>query len=237
MRRASPSAAASEQLAGRRHRSATGARPGRAPHRPRPDRGASLRSSAVQRLQHVHARARQQRVVDLEGRVFGRRSDEDQRAVLDVRQKGVLLRFVEAVHLVEEQHRVARTAQAARPLDHRPDVLDAGQHRRQCDEFGIGTDSRPAARASSCRCPGGPHRIIECGRPDFERTAQRRAGAEQMRLPDELIERLWTQPVRQRPVSAVAHRVHCGSRPITSTPGGGEKENKSGRTWRCGSGA
>lgn len=62
----------------------------------------------------------------------------------------------------------------------------------------------------------------------LERTAQRRAGAEQMRLPDELIERLWTQPVRQRPVSAVAHRVHCGSRPITSTPGGGEKENKSG---------
>ena len=62
----------------------------------------------------------------------------------------------------------------------------------------------------------------------FERPAQRRPGTEQMRLPDELIERLGAQPIRQRPVSAVADRVHCVSRPITSTPGGGEKENKSG---------
>ena len=81
----------------------------------------------AERLQHIDAGPRQQRVVDLEGRVLGRRADEDERAVLDVRQERVLLRLVEAVHLVEKQHGAlaARPARACGMLDRRADVLDA----------------------------------------------------------------------------------------------------------------
>ena len=60
----------------------------------------------------------------------------------------------------------------------------------------------------------------------FESPAQRRAGAQQMRLSDVLIQRLRTQPIGQRPIRAVAGG-HLAVRPITSTPLGGTKENKS----------
>ena len=61
----------------------------------------------------------------------------------------------------------------------------------------------------------------------FQRAAQRRAGAQQMRLAHVLIEGLRAQPVRERPVGAVAGR-HLPPRPITSTPGGGTNVNRSG---------
>ena len=46
--------------------------------------------------------------------------------------------------------------------------------------------------------PGGPHRIIECSRPGLERDAQRLAGAEQVTLADDLVERLRPQPLGER---------------------------------------
>ena len=117
-----------------------------------------------QRLEHVNARSRQQCADDLERRILGGGADEGQRAVLDVRQKRVLLRLVEAVHLVEKQHRGgAARGGLTRLLDRLADFLDAGLHRRQCDE---------AARCERCAIrrasvvlpvPGGPQRIIECG--------------------------------------------------------------------------
>ena len=61
----------------------------------------------------------------------------------------------------------------------------------------------------------------------FQRAPQRRAYPQQMRLADVLIERLRPQPVRQRPIGAVARR-HLPARPITSTPGGGTNVNRSG---------
>ena len=82
-------------------------------------------------LEHVDARPRQQRIVHLEGGIFRGRADENQGAVLDVRQEGVLLGLVEAMHLVEEQHGVARAPQAFRLLHDGANVLDAGQHGRQ----------------------------------------------------------------------------------------------------------
>ena len=60
----------------------------------------------------------------------------------------------------------------------------------------------------------------------LERAAQWCAYSEQMRLPDILIERLRTQPISQRPIRAACR--HLPARPITSTPGGGTKVNKSG---------
>ena len=52
--------------------------------------------------------------------------------------------------------------------------------------------------------PGGPHRIIECGRPDSSARRSGAPGAQQMRLTHVLIERLRSQPVSQRAVGAVA---------------------------------
>ena len=57
----------------------------------------------VEPAQDQHLAARQQRGVDLEARVLGRRADQGDGAVLDIGQEAVLLRAVEAVDLVHEQ--------------------------------------------------------------------------------------------------------------------------------------
>jgi len=89
----------------------------------------------VERLQHVGAHAREQRVVELEGRVFGGRAEKDDRAVLDVRQESVLLRLVEAVHLVDKEHRLAPGQLVfCRLADRRTDLLHPRQHRRELQE-------------------------------------------------------------------------------------------------------
>ncbi len=62
--------------------------------------------------------------------------------------------------------------------------------------------------------------------PRLQRTPQGRIDSEQMGLAHVLIERLWTQSIGQRAVSAFAG-PHLPPRPITSTPGGGTKLNKS----------
>ena len=90
----------------------------------------------VERLQHEHLRAREQRRVHLERRVLGRRADEHDVAGFDARQERVLLRLVEAVDLVDEEDRAAARA-AARLLGlghHLADLLDAREHRAERDE-------------------------------------------------------------------------------------------------------
>src|ERR1035437_7609658 len=57
-------------------------------------------------LEAKDAQTGQQSGVDLEVRVLGRGADERDRAVLDVRQKGVLLGLVEAMDLVDEENRL-----------------------------------------------------------------------------------------------------------------------------------
>ena len=78
------------------------------------DLGADRRRSAPddlaqilvgERLQLDDLAAREQRRVDLEVRVLGRRSDQRHEPFLDGGQQRVLLRLVEAVDLVEEEDR------------------------------------------------------------------------------------------------------------------------------------
>ena len=80
-----------------------------------------------QRLEAPDPHPRQERGVDLEVGVLGRRADERDRAVLDVRQERVLLGLVEAVDLVDEQDRPA--AVEGEPVlrlgDRRADLGDA----------------------------------------------------------------------------------------------------------------
>ena len=72
------------------------------------------RPARRQRLEAPDAQPRQQRRVDLEVGVLGRRADEGDRAVLDVGQQGVLLGLVEAVDLVDEQDGPAAVERSAR---------------------------------------------------------------------------------------------------------------------------
>src|ERR1019366_9929120 len=98
--------------------------------------------------------------------------------------------------------------------------------RRQRHEFGVGAvrdETRQRRFAGPRRAPQN-HRVWTTG---LQSAAQRRAGAEQVFLSDELIKRPGTQPIGQRSIAAVADRLHGGSRPITSTPAGGVKEKSS----------
>ena len=135
-----------------------------------------------QRLEPEQRGAAAQRRVDLEERVLGRRPDEHERAVLDGREQGVLLRLGEAVDLVEEQDRalVALAEALAGPFDDLAHVLDAGRHGRQLLERtrrGAGDGERERRLARARRSPQ-QHR----GQPVLlDETAQRTPRAEQLR--------------------------------------------------------
>ena len=103
------------------------------------------------------------RAVELERRVLGGRADEDDVARLDVRKEDVLLRAVEAVDLVEEEDRPLAVARAerARLLEDLAHLLHAGRDGRVRQEDARTSATRSAARASSCRRPGGPQRMSE----------------------------------------------------------------------------
>ena len=60
--------------------------------------------------------------------------------------------------------------------------------------------------------PGGPHRIIECSRPDSNAIAQRLAGPEQVLLADDLVQRLRAQALGERAERVVEDRVGHGRR-------------------------
>ncbi len=173
-------------------------------------------------MQHIYLRARQQRVVHLEGRVFGGRADERHQPLLDERQERILLRLVEAVHLVDEQDGVAAMLlqHLLRLRDRLADVLHAGQHRRQRHELGIeGLRHQPRQRGlAHARRPPQDHRMQLAG---LERQAQRPALAQQMRLADDFVDMLRAQPFGER-----CGRLNSGEQvahqsPSTSAPLGG----------------
>ena len=118
----------------------------------------------------------------------------------DVRQERVLLRLVEAMDLVDEEHRApARAARAARSAAAMTSLISLMPEVTALNA----TNSAPATDASSrasvvLPVPGGPQRISEWSAPLLERLPQRPARAEQMRLPDVLVERARPHPLGQR---------------------------------------
>src|SRR4051812_5026493 len=58
------------------------------------------------RLELKNLRARDEGAVNVEERIMRRRADEPDGAVLDIRQQNILLGFVEAVNLVDEEDRL-----------------------------------------------------------------------------------------------------------------------------------
>ena len=152
-----------------------------------------------ERLEDDDLAARQERAVQLEGGVLGRRADQDDVARLDVREEDVLLRPVEAVDLVEEEGRTLSRLRSERPraLEHLPHLLDAGRDRRVREEprRGAGGD-QPRER-----------RLADAGRPpEHERgnaVLRDRAGEETVGADDvvralDLVERARAHAVGER---------------------------------------
>ena len=110
-----------------------------------------------QRLEHVHRGAREQGGIDFEGRIFGRRTDKGQQPTFNVRQKGILLRLVEAMDFVDEENRlpaVLRTRHLG-ARDCLADVFDAGENGREGHEFGVESVGHQARQG----------RLADAGRP------------------------------------------------------------------------
>ncbi|MNS24541.1 hypothetical protein D3C72_563900 [compost metagenome] len=143
----------------------------------------------VEALEHVDAGAGEQGVVEFERRVFRGRADENQRAVLDIRQERVLLGLVETMHFVDEQNGAAAVLRGLLLGDfHRlTDLLDPGQHRRDRFEVRV-RDFREQSRQGGfahARRPPENHRMQGTL---LQRLAQRLAASKHVFLTDVLIQ-------------------------------------------------
>src|SRR5207249_9444938 len=121
------------------------------------------------------------------------RPDEDQRPFFDVRQEGVLLRAVEAVDLVHEEDRAGPMARALelRLGDDLTDLLHPREHRGEGDE----TRADHARQQRGERGLAGARRAPEDHRVELaalERRAEDLAGADEVLLARELVERART---------------------------------------------
>ena len=141
-----------------------------------------------QRLEAPDAQPRQERRVHLEVGVLGRRADQRDRAVLDVRQQRVLLGLVEAVDLVDEQDRAA--AVEREPVlglgDRGADLGDAGHDRRHGSEVGadgVGEQAGERRLAGAGRAPQQEAREVAAGDRRGAAGRARRRGCPGRRTP------------------------------------------------------
>ena len=150
-------------------------------------------------LEPPDAHPRQESSVHLEVRVLGRRADERDRPVLDVRQEGVLLGLVEAVDLVEEE-------EAPRPVqiesflglgDRRADLDDPGHDRRHAAEVGADLGCEEAREAGLAGPRWAPQQE-RCEMPTSHAPTQRTTLADEVLLPDELGQVARSHPGGQR---------------------------------------
>ena len=114
-----------------------------------------------------------------------------------MRQEGVLLALVEAVHLIHEDDGApALGGGQLRALDGLADLADATQHGRDGDELrvkGARHQARQRGLAHARRAPK-DHGLQP---PGLKGHPQRHAGAEQMALADDLIQLPGTQSLGQ----------------------------------------
>ena len=155
--------------------------------------------SSVSGLQHVNAAARKQRAVDLERRILGGGADQADVAFFHVGQKGILLRFVEAVNLVDEDDGARAVLAGAFGVGHDLlDFLDPGEHGGELDELRLGhagDDLRQRGLAGARRSPEDERTGVVA----LDLRAQGLAGTDQLFLPGKFFERARTHAVRQRP--------------------------------------
>ena len=129
-----------------------------------------------QRLEPPDAHPRQQRRVDLEVGVLGRRADQRDRPVLDVGEERVLLGLVEAMDLVEEED-APRAVEVESLLglgDRGADLDDARHDSGQRREMGADLGREQAGEAGLAgpgRSPQQERREVAAGDPATERAA------------------------------------------------------------------
>ena len=152
----------------------------------------------AQAVQHQHLRPRQQRGVQREAGVLGRRADEHHRAAFDIGQEAVLLGAIETVDLVDEkQGALARRRHLLGIGEGLPEVGDAREDRRQWRKAhtdGFGEQPRDRRLAGARRAPEDDRRQL--ARRDH--AADRAFGAGQMFLPDDIGERAGAQSLGER---------------------------------------
>ena len=153
----------------------------------------------VQPLQHQHLHARQQRAVQLERGILRGGPDQDDGAVLHIRQEPVLLGAVEAVDLVDEQQRaLARVAPGAGGVEHPAQVGHAGEHRGNLLEHQpahIGQQAGDGGLAGARRAPEHQRGQL-AGR---HHAAERAVRTQQVVLAHHVGQPFGSQPVGQRP--------------------------------------
>ena len=150
-------------------------------------------------FQHIGAGAGQQRVIQFEGGILRGGPDKHHRAILHMGQKGILLRFIEAVHLVDEQHRgtVLLLLDQARLLHCGADILDPGEHRGKAEKMRAGVvrdDPGQGGFAGAWRTPE-DHRVEPVL---LDRPPQGLTLGDDMGLADKLIQGPRSHAVRQR---------------------------------------
>ena len=177
-----------------------------------------------ERLQAPDPESAQEGRVDLEVRIFRRRADQRDRAVLDLRQQRVLLGLVEAVNLIEEEHglRAAGREALAGLCDDATDLDDAAHHRAEASRSGRRPCRRAAGQGWSCRCPAGP-----TGGSTRDGRGRRPSGAGRAPRRD--------APVRRtRPASGAASaRRAAGRRAAAGTGPRVSLRQYGGWAWRC----
>ena len=115
-------------------------------------------SPLVEAFEDEHLTARQQRRIEFEARILRRRADEHDRSVLHVGQEGVLLSTVEAVDLINEQHRALS------------DLAPFGSRLEDLAKF---SDARESGRQRLERQPGLiRQQTRDCGLPTARRPPQ-----------------------------------------------------------------
>ena len=136
---------------------------------------------------------------DLEGRIFRGGADEGDHPFLDVGEKGILLRLVESMNLVDEEDGPPPfpLLKPRRVFDHLFDLLDADRDGGEGDEGGpnpLGDQIRESGLARA----GGPPEDYRWDLPAIEGEAEHPALVQQVRLPHELLQRFRPHPIRER---------------------------------------
>ena len=133
--------------------------------------------------------ARDERRVDREVGILGRGADQRDQPVLHGGQQRVLLGLVEAVDLVQEEHRPATSAAdpIARPRHHRPHLGATGRDGALLLKGGAGSvgDEAGQSRLAAAGRTMQDHRM---GMPLLDRPAQRRSRRQHPLLADQLVE-------------------------------------------------
>lgn len=109
-------------------------------------------------------------------------------------QQGILLRLVEAMDLIDEKHRRSTmVVQFSLGLvDGLPDVLHPGKHGRDGNEPAVGCTGGQTPQGGLAHAWWSPKdERMQLARLECE--AQRLAGAQQVPLPDEFVQRPGTQ--------------------------------------------